>query len=63
MLFDSLDKIKRNSIFYKADILADLKKDYLESQAASRERFADDIKRGIFHRLFDSILRVAAPLL
>ena len=44
-----------SSIFYKAD--------YLESQSVSRERFADDIKRGIFHRLLDSVLRVAAPLL
>lgn len=52
-----------SSIFYKADIMDDLKKDYLESQALSRERFADDIKRGIFHRLLNSILRVAAPLL
>ena len=25
--------------------------------------YADDIKRGIFHRLLDSVLRVAAPLL
>ena len=39
------------------------KADYLESQSVSRERFADDIKRGIFHRLLDSVLRVAAPLL
>lgn len=52
-----------SSIFYKADIIQDLKNDFLESQSESRERFSDDIKRGIFHRLFDSILRVAAPLL
>lgn len=52
-----------SSIFYKADIINDLKADYLESQSVSRERFADDIKRGIFHRLLDSVLRVAAPLL
>ena len=52
-----------SSIFYKADIMQDLKKDYLESQALCRERFVDDIKRGFFHRFFDSLLRMIAPLL
>ena len=52
-----------SSIFYKADIMQDLKKDYLASQALSRERTLEDSKRGFFGRLLDSVLRVAAPLL
>ena len=52
-----------SSVFYKADIIKDLKSDYLETQSLCRERFADDIKRGPFHRFIDSLLRVIAPLL
>lgn len=52
-----------SSIFYKADIIGELKKDYLASQAVSRERFKDDIRRGVFYRLYSSLLRVIAPLL
>ncbi len=52
-----------SSIFYKSDILNDLKKDYLESQAKSRQRTLEDVKKGFFGRLLDSALRVIAPLL
>ena len=52
-----------SSIFYKADIMQELKKDYLASQALSRGRTLEDTKRGFFGRLIDSVLRVAAPLL
>ena len=52
-----------SSIFYKSDILNDLKKDYLASVAKSRRRTIEDVKRGFFGRLLDSTLRVIAPLL
>ncbi len=52
-----------SSIFYKADILEELKKDYLTTQAASRERTLEDAKRGFFGKILDGMLRVIAPLL
>ncbi|MBP5774673.1 MAG: cardiolipin synthase, partial [Clostridiales bacterium] len=52
-----------SSIFYKADILEELKKDYLTTQAASRERTLEDAKRGFFGKILDGVLRVIAPLL
>ena len=52
-----------SSIFYKSDIIQEIKADYTNSLSECRERYADDIRRGFFHRLIDSILRLAAPLL
>ncbi len=52
-----------NSLFYKADIIDSLKADYLESLESCRERTYDEINKGFFHHLCDSLLRVLAPLL
>ena len=52
-----------NSVFYKADILDELKKDYLETQSKSREWKLDDIKKSFMHKFVDNLLRVIAPLL
>ena len=52
-----------NSIFYKADIIGELKKDYEESLKKSAERKLDNLGRTNRSRLLDSVLRVIAPLL
>ena len=52
-----------NSVYYKADILNDLKQDYLKSLEECREVKYENIKKGFFHKFIDSLLRVAAPLL
>ena len=52
-----------SSLFYKADIIQDLKNDYLETQAQCRERHLDEIKRGFLHTYINGVLRVIAPLL
>ena len=52
-----------NSVFYKADIIEDLKKDYLETEAESVQRTLEDVKKGPFYHLVDNFLRVLAPLL
>ena len=52
-----------SSVFYKADIIRDLKKDYLETLTQCRERHLDEIKKGFLHRYINGVLRVIAPLL
>ncbi|MCR4645659.1 MAG: hypothetical protein K5695_09665 [Oscillospiraceae bacterium] len=52
-----------NSVFYRSDILNDLKKDYLDTQSKSRQRTIEDINKGFFHKFIDNLLRVIAPLL
>ena len=52
-----------NSVFYKADIIEDLKKDYLDTEAECVQRTLDDMKKGPFYRLVNNFLRVIAPLL
>lgn len=51
------------SIFYKADIVDELKKDYQTTLSKSRERTLNDTKRSRFGRVLDRVLRLAAPLL
>ena len=52
-----------NSLFFKADIIESLQKDYLETLKDCREvTMADMNKRGI-KRLINSFLRVIAPLM
>lgn len=53
---------ENNSLFYNASLLADLKADYLATQAQSRERTLDNIKKGFWHWLMDGVLRIFAPL-
>ncbi len=52
-----------NSVFYKADIISDLKKDYLESLEECREVTIEDINRNAIHKFVNNLLRVIAPLL
>ena len=51
------------SLFYRADIIGELKKDYLETLGECRERTLDDLNNGLLYRLTDCILRLLAPLL
>ena len=52
-----------NAVFYKADIIRELKKDYLATQNESQEKTEGDIKNGLLHRFTNNILRLIAPLL
>ena len=52
-----------NAVFYKADIIGELKKDYLATQNESREKTEGDIKRGLLYRFGNNVLRLIAPLL
>ena len=51
-----------NSLFYKSSILDELKIDMIETQKKCKEVKEKDIKKGYFHRVFDAILRIFAPL-
>ena len=50
------------TLLYRTNGLAELKKDSLETIEASREITLKDCKQGIIGGLFDSVLRVFAPL-
>jgi cardiolipin synthase len=52
-----------NSVFYRADIMKDLKKDYEETLGKCRQVKLEDISHNIIHKFIDNILRVFAPLL
>ena len=52
-----------NCIFYKTDIIRELKKDYLNTEAESVERTLEDINNGILNNIVNNMLRVIAPLL
>ena len=52
-----------NSVFYKADILENLKKDHLNKQGETVERTMDDVKKGLLYNLGNNLLRLIAPLL
>ncbi|SDB36747.1 cardiolipin synthase [Ruminococcaceae bacterium FB2012] len=52
-----------NAVFFKADILNELKKDFIATQAKCKEWKLEDIKKGFLHKFVDNLLRVIAPLL
>lgn len=52
-----------NAVFYKADIIEELKKDYENTQCECVERTLADLKKGPLHNLGNNFLRVIAPLL
>jgi cardiolipin synthase len=52
-----------NAIFFKADIVDDVKSDYLATQNESREKTESDIKKGLLYRFGNNVLRLFAPLL
>ena len=52
-----------NSIFYNADIIKDLKEDYLATQRDSTERTIYDVEKGPLYNLINNFLRIIAPFL
>lgn len=52
-----------NAVFYKADIIGELKKDYLATEAESVERTLNDGRPGVWSRIGTNFLRVFAPLM
>lgn len=54
---------ENNSLFYAASLLDDVKADFLDTQAQSREmRLGENIKVNFWHWILDGILRIFAPL-
>ena len=51
------------SVFYKADIVDELKQDFMATLKECNERTLDNLKRTNGSRIVDSVLRLAAPLL
>lgn len=51
-----------NSIFYKASLLKDLKKDMQDLQKECRQRRLEDMRSGLFKRVWDGVKRLFAPL-
>lgn len=51
-----------NALFYKASLLSDLKKDFLNSMEVSRERTLEDENNGLIHGIIDGVMRIFAPL-
>ncbi len=51
-----------NALFYRASLLADLKKDLEASMEASRERTIWEENKGLVHKIIDGVLRIFAPL-
>lgn len=52
-----------NALFYKTDILQDLRQDYLTTLESCVTITPDSLKDGLLHNLGDSFLRIIAPLL
>lgn len=53
---------ENNTVFYQAPLLADLKKDFLETQSKCREIRPEDVKGNLPRRFMDSVLKIFAPL-
>ena len=51
-----------SSLFYRASIIADVKRDFEETQTKCTERTLENEKKTIIKRVTDSILRLFAPL-
>ena len=52
-----------NSIFYKADIVEEVKKDFLATQSECRAISPENVKKIFLLKFLDNVLRIAAPLL
>ena len=52
-----------NAIFYKTDMIPELKRDFLDTQRECVEKTVADTKKGLLRKLGDNLLRVIAPLL
>lgn len=54
---------ENNALFYKASLLADLRADFLATQAQCREmRLGGNVRVGFGRFLVDGVLRVLSPL-
>lgn len=51
-----------NSLFYRASLLKDLKEDFVQTHSLCKEVSLEERKNTLHRRLFDSILRIIAPL-
>ena len=52
-----------NAVFYKSDMIPELKRDFLDTQRECVEKTVADTKKGLLGRFGDNLLRVIAPLL
>ena len=52
-----------NAVFYKTDMILELKRDFLDTQRECVEKTITDTKKNMLHRFGDNLLRVIAPLL
>ena len=52
-----------NSVFYKADIIGDLKNDFINTEGECHEVVLKDIKKNALYRFGNNVLRVFAPLM
>ena len=52
-----------NAVFYKADIIEELKRDYLATQEESHRKTEGDLKNGLLYRFGNNVLRLIAPLM
>ena len=52
-----------NAVFYKTDIIGQLKTDYLATQSESLAKTVKDMEGGFLHRFGNHVLRLIAPLL
>ena len=52
-----------NAIFYKGNIISDLKQDYLKTQSESVERTLGDVRESILYNIGNNFLRIIAPLM
>lgn len=53
---------ENNSLFYRASLLDDLKKDFLATQEKCVERTTQNIGKGFWKWLIDGVMRIFAPL-
>ena len=52
-----------NAVFYRGNIIEDLKQDYLNTQRECIERSLDDLQEGMLYKLGNNFLRIIAPLI
>ncbi len=53
---------ENNSLFYDVEMLNDLKRDFLATQAKCEERTLENIGAGFWKWMVDGVLRIFAPL-
>lgn len=53
---------ENNSLFYRASLLKDLQKDFLETQEKCVERTSQNIGKGFWKWMIDGVMRIFAPL-